>query len=205
MRGAWLSSHVSFNPSPTRQTEETVEIFPATKYVHAPKKIAASENGTTFCGVLEPDLPSFCGCVDAPYGGTLNCTVAITAGGVTLDTVVVVLDLQPCALPMYFSFEVTEAAAGVDYKYEITAGEEEMVPVPYLSVAIPGLGEAGVFMIVDIDGNIDALTIDIGVDACVDTFGLLTCASTVDPVDFPIWLLEATYDFGDVCATAMLA
>ena len=43
---------------------------------------------------------------------------------------------------------------------------------------------------------------DLGLDACVDVVGFLTCASTVDPVDFPIWLLEATFDFSDVCTTA---
>ena len=99
---------------------------------------------------------------------------------------------------MYFSFEATEADLGVDYKYEITAGEVEDIPIPGVSVDIPGLGEAGLVMSAEIDGNIDALTMDLGLDACVDVVGFLTCASTVDPVDFPIWLLESTFDFSDV-------
>jgi len=187
-----------------------VQVYPATKAIqahnlqHGPKKLA-SGNGTSFCGVLAPDMPTFCDCTDAPYGGTLNCTVAIVAAGETLDTVGVILDLQPCALPMYFSFEVTEETAGVDYMYEITAGEQEEIPIPDVSVVIPGLGEAGLFMTVDIEGNIDALKMDIGLDACANAYGYVTCASTIDPADFPIWLLEATYDFGDVCAATMLA
>jgi hypothetical protein len=116
-----------------------------------------------------------------------------------LDTVGVVLTIEPCAMPMVFKFEMTEADAGVDYTYQFTSGETEEIPVPDLNVPIPGLGDAGVMMDVKIDGNVDALEIAMGIDACVDTYGYETCASTYDPVDFPIWILYATFNFEDVC------
>mmetsp|Transcript_89047 Transcript_89047/g.172493 ORF Transcript_89047/g.172493 Transcript_89047/m.172493 type:complete len:218 (-) Transcript_89047:193-846(-) len=162
---------------------------------------APTSNSTTFCSELADYLPSFCSCVDSSFGGTLDCTVAIVAAGVTLDTVGVILDMQPCAEPMYYSMEVTEADLGVDYKFEIAADEEEEIPIPDVSVDIPGLGEAGLFADVSVFGNIDALEIHIGLDACADVLGYETCASTVDPVDFPIWILDETFDFSTVCAS----
>ena len=116
-----------------------------------------------------------------------------------LDTVGVVLDMEPCAVPMYYSFTMTDADSGISYSTEFDVGVEEAIPVPGVSVVVPGLGTAGVYMDTLINGNIDSLTIDIGIDACATLFYDLTCASTVDPTDFPIWLLESTFNFGSVC------
>uniref|UniRef100_A0A7S2CHA3 Uncharacterized protein n=1 Tax=Florenciella parvula TaxID=236787 RepID=A0A7S2CHA3_9STRA len=117
-----------------------------------------------------------------------------------MDTVGVVLDLEPCSDPATVSFEMTEATLGIDYTYSFSAGDSEMIPVPDLSVDIPGLGGAGVYMDVVISGNAESLSLSIGIDACIDMgFGVLSCASTLDAADFPIWMLDSTFDFSDVC------
>ena len=100
---------------------------------------------------------------------------------------------------MYYSFTMTDAATGVSYSTEFDVGVEEAIPVPGVSVVVPGLGTAGVYMDTFINGNIDSLTIDFGVDACINSLGIVSCASTYDPADFPIWLLESTFNFGSVC------
>ena len=120
--------------------------------------------------------------------------------GETIDTVGVVLTLQPCASPMAFSFEMTEADAGVDYTYAITAGEKAEVPVPGISWEVPPIGAVGAYMDIAVAGNVESLSLALGIDACAEAFGVTTCASSMDPADFPIWLLDETYDFSTVCA-----
>jgi hypothetical protein len=188
--------------------KETVETRHFKKGDRSKNRFALSSTKATynstavgFCAELGGYLPSFCSCVDTDFGGTMSCTVAITAGGVTLDTVGVVLDMEPCALPMYYSVEVTEADASVDYKIELAADQDEEIPIPGVSVVVPGLGEAGLYVDASIFGNVDSLEMHIGLDACADLYGLESCASTIDPIDFPIWILDATFNFSAVCAS----
>lgn len=163
-------------------------------------KVHVGSEADSMCDLVSGDIPSFCSCADEALGGTMTCTVDIEFGGVTLDTVGVILDIEPCADPATVSFEMTEATLGIDYTYGYSTGDSEMIPVPDLSVDIPGLGGAGVYMDVIISGNADSLSLSVGIDACIDIgFGVLSCASDLDSADFPIWMLDSAYDFSDVC------
>ena len=119
-----------------------------------------------------------------------------------LDTIGVKLDLEPCADPMTFSLDITESDLGIDFPIaDLTAGEDEEILVPGLSISIPGVPVgAGIAMDIKIDGNIEQLDLSIGVDACanIPIIGQ-ECGSSLVP-GLPIWLLNDEFDFSDFCS-----
>ncbi|KAH8055681.1 chlorophyll A-B binding protein [Aureococcus anophagefferens] len=138
-------------------------------------KRVARVGATSVCAVISPDLPGFCSCdTKKALGGTLTCSVNF----LDLDTIGVVVDMEPCADPMNFDvdvragvpggarlvsclFQVTEADLGIDYEIEkLTAGER--VPVPGLSLDVPVLGSAGVNLVARITGSVQELTLSFG-------------------------------------------
>ena len=162
------------------------------------KKPPGWKVGDGFCDYIWDDLPDECDCDDRDYGGIVECDVDLMG----LDTVGVKIDIEPCAEPMKFEMDITESDLGIDYPIvNIGPGTDEHVPIPGLSIDLPGVGDAGVDAIISLDGNIDELTLGFGVDACVDTPIGDACGADI-PITgnpFPIMLLDATYDFGDLC------
>lgn len=155
---------------------------------------------TSICSVLKPALPSFCYCADgASSSSTLKCPVSILGDEVTVE-----IDLIPCGNPAEVAFIVSDKKFNINYKIaDITAGHDETIDIPGLSLAIPGVPvSAGVVLDVKISGNIDSLTLDIGLDACVDLpFIGKECGSKLLSA-LPIWLLDQTFNFGSVCTGA---
>ena len=170
---------------------------------HLSKKLVTSEVKTvtvgaeSVCDIIGPDLPSACTCAPMNLGGRMTCSVSI----IGLETIGVVVDMEPCAQPMNFDIEVTEGDIGIDYKIaSLTTGEDSDIPVPGLSVDVPVLGSAGVNMVVKIDGNVGALSLGFGVDACASVLGYEKCGADVDPAQFPTLLLNSSYSFSGVCS-----
>ena len=83
----------------------------------------------------------------------------------------------------------------------ITAGKEENIPIPGLSIAVPHLGNLGVDAAVLIDGNPDKLTLKVGLNACVAAGKKDICASDIPFLNriLPVYILHGTYSFGHVC------
>jgi hypothetical protein len=163
--------------------------------VHPPPAVKAVKPlnpGNGLCSYIEDYLPSFCSCTDKDLGGVADCQVSV----LDLDTIGVKADIEPCAQPFNMDLEITEADMGIDYQIaSLTAGEDEDIPVPGLSIGIPFVGSAGINMAVKIDGNLDALTLSLGVDACISDVG---CGSDLLS-SLPIWLLNTQFDFSDLC------
>jgi hypothetical protein len=147
------------------------------------------------CEYIADYLPSFCSCEDKQYGGIAQCSVNV----LDLDTIGVKLDIEPCGDPLTVSLEVTESDLGIDYPITgLTAGEDEDIPIPGLSWDLPVIGSAGANMAVKIDGNIEDVTLTIGVDACASVLGIKTCGADLTS-ELPIWLLNAEFDFSNLC------
>jgi hypothetical protein len=165
-----------------------------------PNQIVPSSE--SYCQMLEPYYPSdYCTCLNqGALGATIECVYDIVEYGITVDSLGLILELDPCANPMFFSMEIQEATLGIDLYYELTGSTEEKFPLPGLSYPIPPFGEVGLFMDVYIKGNVDALTLDIGVDICETAYDEY-CASDYYPYNtvFPVWILEGTFNFGDLC------
>ena len=80
-------------------------------------KRVARVGATSVCAVISPDLPSFCSCdtkkalggtlKKKALGGTLTCSVNF----LDLDTIGVVVDMEPCADPMNFDVDVCHPAS----------------------------------------------------------------------------------------------
>ena len=63
---------------------------------------ATSVGATSVCDVIAPDLPRFCTCASKALGGSMTCAVNF----LDLDTIGVVVDMEPCADPMNFDVDV---------------------------------------------------------------------------------------------------
>jgi len=80
----------------------------------------------------------------------------------------------------------------------LTAGTDEEFPIPGFSIDIPVIGSAGVFAAVQIDGDLSEFSVQVGLDACVDTIIGEECGSSLTS-DLPLWVLQGTYQFDSIC------
>lgn len=171
-------------PKPKRKTR-----FPA------PTKAIKPTAANGLCDYIADYLPSFCSCEDKDLGAIAQCDVDVLG----LDTIGVKADFEPCAQPLHIDLEITESDMGIDYPITgITAGEDNEIPIPGLSWGIPIVGTADAEMAVKIDGNLDDVTISLGVDACATVLGVEECGSDLTS-ELPIYLLNSEFDFSDIC------
>jgi len=151
---------------------------------------------TSVCDYLNSYLPDFCECSDVDLGAVAKCQVNV----MDVDSVGVKAQFEPCAQPLTIGLEITEADAGIDYPIAgISAGDDKEIPVPGLSFGLPVIGSADANMAVKVDGNIDAVNIAIGVDACATVLGFKKCGSSLTS-ELPIWILNGQFDFSNLCA-----
>jgi hypothetical protein len=169
-------------------------------------------NNTTFCQIVQPDLPPECSCQDntaGPLSFVVAC-VKVFDDVMLNDTIGIDLTLAPCdAQGSSLSLNLTEQAHGINFRIAgLRAGDETNFPIPGLSALVPGIGSVGVDMAVLIFGNVDALTLEIGLNACAMVHTHEICASAIPGLNriLPWWILQGTYSFGHVCnATNMEA
>jgi hypothetical protein len=167
--------------------------------------MAAYKNRTSPCAALGGRLPSFCTCDDLYAQSELRveCDVPLFAPRLGLnDTVGVISDVRPCADPSRIDIRVTERNHNVNVTLPVVAaGTDKMYPIPGLSVAVPGLGHAGIDIDVRLEGNPDKLGIKLGINACLEVGSRQVCGSSLPGVGtvLPVWLLSGNYTFGHVC------
>jgi hypothetical protein len=173
--------------------------------------VAASQSGV--CAIFAADLPDFCVCSDKNLGGVLNCSVALEVTGYKIDTIDVVASVLPCATPASMGITVYEHREGFKYTLaSISAGKRWHEPIPGLGYGFEAMGfiaDVGVFVDVEIDGNVDALELTLDVDLCGEIgynggTNYSDCASDWELLKpfFPVDLLDETFDFSDICAGA---
>ena len=104
----------------------------------------------------------------------------------------------PCAQEAEAEFEVTESDLGIDWTKSYEAGEAEEFPIPGLTVGIPILGTAQVELAVELDGDASALTVSLGLDACIVSYFGTKCGSDLTS-ELPYYALNEQYDFSDYC------
>jgi hypothetical protein len=153
------------------------------------------KNGDSICDILEPALPDFCHCTESSDAGKLACKTSV------LDVpLAMTIDVEPCAQPSAF-IDFSVSVDGVPWDDKISAGEDGNIPIPGLSFSIPGIPiSAGAVLAYSLDGNAAAFKVKLGLDACADVPIIGNeCASSVDSSDFPISLLDDTFDFSDMC------
>ena len=83
----------------------------------------------------------------------------------------------PCGNPATIGLYVYETDIHLNYTVgQFGAGTHNEFPIPGLSVGLPVIGDAGVFVDLDIEGNADKLTIKLGLDACAVVAGVQVSA-----------------------------
>lgn len=168
-------------------------------------------NHTSFCSRIHPeDLSSDCSCHDGnassssegPLSFVVECK-RVFDSSIFNDTLEIKMVVAPCdARGSSISLDIVELKHNLVYKVEdIRAGDEVNLPIPGVSVVVPGIGHIGIDAAVLISGNPDELTLKVGVNACLAIRDKQVCASDIPGLDriLPWWILSGTYTFGDIC------
>lgn len=154
---------------------------------------------TSLCDVINEYLPSFCSCKPsaANYGGNVSCAVNV----LDVDEIMLSANIEPCSLPMYMNISIQDEDLGFKWRKNIKAGDFEEIDIG-LDIGIPGVTDGGVYLAVELDGDIDNVSLELGVDVC-GTIPILgqQCGSDIPGMGgiLPIWLIQNTFDFGDLC------
>merc|ERR1719345_556598 len=147
------------------------------------------------CSVIAYDLPSECQC---QAGGNGQFEVQCQVDFMDVDEIGLTGSFAPCAQEAEAEFEVTESDLGIDWTKSYEAGEAEEFPIPGLTVGIPILGTAQVELAVELDGDASALTVSLGLDACIVSYFGTKCGSDLTS-ELPYYALNEQYDFSDYC------
>jgi len=161
-------------------------------------------NSTSLCERIHPDeLPPECICSEPwPYSLVIECDKHFNST-IFNDTIGMKIVINPCdPVGASVSIDVTELEHNIDYPISgIRANEESDYPIPGLAVVVPGIGHIGMDVAVLVTGNLDSLTLKIGLNACVALAQKTICASSIPGLNtiLPWYVLSGTYHFGDVC------
>lgn len=171
--------------------------------------LSDDRNATSLCERINPeDLPPECICSEpGPYSLVVECDKHFNSTMLN-DTIGMKIVINPCdPNGASVSIDVTEQEHNIDYPISgIRANEESDYPIPGLAVVVPGLGHVGMDVAVLVTGNLDSLTLRIGLNACVALAQKTICASSIPGISMilPWYVLSGTYHFGDVCGNATL-
>lgn len=158
----------------------------------------------TACDYIHPEeLPKECFCKEpGPFSLLVQCNKKFTNKYFN-DTIGMKIDVEPCnPLGSSISLDVVEKDHDIDYTITgIRAGESKNIPIPGLSILVPGIGHLGVDAAVYIGGNPDQLTLKVGLNACVAVSDKNMCASSIPGLKkiLPWYVLSGTYAFGEIC------
>ena len=161
-------------------------------------------NDTSLCDRIHPDqLPPECACSEpSPFSLVVECLKPFNSTFFN-DTIGMKIEILPCDPDgASVSIDVTEINHNIDYPISgIRANEEQDYPIPGLAVIVPGLGHVGLDVAVLVTGNLDSLTLKIGLNACVALASRTVCASSIPGLNaiLPWYVLSGTYKFGDIC------
>ena len=164
-------------------------------------------NSTSLCERIHPNkLPPECICSEPwPYSLVIECDKHFNSTMFN-DTIGMKIVINPCDPEgASVSIDVTELEHNIDYPISgIRANEEPDYPIPGLAVVVPGIGHIGMDVAVLVTGNLDCLTLKIGLNACVALAQKTICASSIPGLNMilPWYVLSGTYHFGDVCGNA---
>jgi hypothetical protein len=161
----------------------------------------------SLCERIHPeDLPEECFCREpGPLSLVVEC-VKVFNNTYFNDTIGMKIDVDPCNKEgSRVSVDVTEKDYNIDFPISgIRAGEETNIPIPGLAIMVPAVGHVGVDLAVLVTGNVDSLTMKIGLNACAALATKQLCASAIPGLNLilPWYVLQDTYSFGDICENA---
>ena len=163
---------------------------------------SSSAQDPDLCSVVQPDIGP-CNCQNKDGGMRIECDVDLLG----LDTVGLAMDSQPCGHPVTGDIEITEKDIGIDFKVaSLGAGTDDTIPIPGFSIGIPGTPlNAGVDIDIRIDGGPSDLSIDFGLNACVDIWIGKLCGSDIPGISgvLPVWAFKIQHiDFSSVCPSS---
>lgn len=144
------------------------------------RKLLQLPNNRSACEIIEP-LPEECSCHE-PNKLSLQVECVKSFESVYLnDTIGLKMNLDPCDPDgASLSLDITEFEHNIDFPIErISAGEEKNLPLPGLSIHVPGIVNLGLDAAVLIEGNLDQLKLKVGINACAGVHTKQICASAI--------------------------
>ena len=148
-----------------------------------------------FCGPISRYLPSECHCSNVNHGFDLACEVNFFK----LDKIGLDLTLSPCVSPASAELDVTDTKFNIHKELAgLHAGKALQWPIPGLSLSLPKVGEVGVVVDFNIEGDAAELTLKVGLDACGKVSHVGICGSRLH-IGLPLNVLSHTFNFSHAC------
>lgn len=175
-------------------TEMKLSVRPAPGGIRPKPKVG----GGDVCSSVSSYVPSYCTCTDNSGGGVVYCPYNVVIDGSTIDTISVSVTMEVCANPATIGISMTDGDTGLTFSTSLTSGETGSIPTGIL-IGVPGVGDVEIILMYKISGNIDSLTVDLGVDLEATVLGFSETCSAIYPSKCPVWFFEETIDFGSYC------
>jgi len=156
-------------------------------------------SGGSVCAEVYPYVPTqYCACQDDAGGGQVQCKYPVVIGGQLIDTIYVTVVMEVCADPATLAVTMVDADTGYQFSTSITSGESGSIPTGIM-IGVPDVGSVQVVLMYKLIGNIDALTVDLGVDLSMTVLGYTETCSGLYPSECPVWFFSQSLNFGSFC------
>lgn len=151
------------------------------------------------CSSLAPYIPTeYCSCADNSGGAVVSCKYNVVIDGTQIDIIYMTLSFEVCANPATIGVSMTDGDTGLTFSASLSAGESGSIPTGIM-IGVPEFGEVQLLLTYKLNGNIDALTVDLGFDFEIVVFGFTEKCSTYFPSECPVWFFDETINFGNYC------
>jgi len=187
---------------PTMTTIKAITPAAAAALSHYNHKNKTSN--ATACAKFK-DLPEECHCKEPGHHQVkIDCLKPFDSIFFN-DTIGLLINFDPCnAEGSKMDVEIIEVNHNIEYTIAgIDVGEEQIFPIPGMSIVVPTLGHVGLDLVVLMEGNPDMLKVKLGLDACAVVHDRQVCASSIPGLNLilPWYVLQGNYTFGDYCET----
>jgi len=174
------------------KSEEEVK-FNATENRDSESYIRAKAGSV--CDILRSDLPASCTCKDSTLGAALDCKTNVFGQEIGMYA-----DFMPCDHPAHMGVTVYDSTLGIHYDIgQVSLGHSMHIPIPGISIQIPYIKTgAGLYAVVSLQGNVQELTILLGLDICAMLLRHKVCGSSITSY-FPLNFLSGTFPFDEIC------
>jgi len=159
----------------------------------------ALTTGGDVCASVYPYTPTqYCSCTDNAGGGVVECKYPVVVGGQLIDTIYVEVVMEVCADPASLAITMMDGDTQYKFNVSITSGDSGSIPTGIM-IGIPDVGDVEIILMYVLSGNIDNLTVQLGVDLSATVLGFTETCSGIYPEECPVWFYSQTMNFGNYC------
>lgn len=128
----------------------------------------------------------------------MKCAYPVVVSDQLIDTIYVQVVMEVCDNPATIAITMIDGATQYEFSVSLTSGDTGSIPTGIM-IGVPGVGDVEVVLLYVLSGNIDNLTVKLGIDLNATVLGFTESCSSVYPEECPVWFYSQTMNFGSFC------